>query len=114
MLFKVKMRVALIFSLCEPYFMQSRRIWRGSSNISDRLPITKPLFLSFSSDGLYAFRAFLTSEFSEENIAFYLACEDFKKTKSAAKLPSKAERIYNEFIGTEAPREVSKLPLIYK
>lgn len=56
----------------------------------------------------------MTSEFSEENIAFYLACKDFKKTKSVAKLPSKAERIYNEFIGTEAPREVSLLPLIYK
>ncbi|XP_076134745.1 regulator of G-protein signaling 16 [Alosa pseudoharengus] len=60
-----------------------------------------------SKHGLYAFRAFLTSEFSEENIAFYLACEDFKKTKLVARLPSKAERIYNEFIGTEAPREVN-------
>ena len=29
-----------------------------------------------------------------------------EKTRSAAKLPSKAERIFNEFIGTEAPREV--------
>ncbi|XP_055069247.2 regulator of G-protein signaling 16 [Misgurnus anguillicaudatus] len=57
--------------------------------------------------GLYAFRAFLISEFSEENIAFYLACEDFKNTKSAAKLPSKATRIYEEFIGDEAPREVN-------
>lgn len=77
-------------------------------------PYNQTSFPIFSSDGLYAFRAFLTSEFSEENIAFYLACEDLKKTKSAAKLPSKAERIYNEFIGTEAPREVSNLPLIYK
>ncbi|XP_051997515.1 regulator of G-protein signaling 5-like [Xyrauchen texanus] len=57
--------------------------------------------------GLYAFRAFLVSEFSEENIAFYLACEDYKRTKSAAKMPSKAKRIYDEFIGSEAPREVN-------
>lgn len=49
------------------------------------------------------------SEFSEENIAFYLACEDFKSTKSAAKMPSKAKRIYEEFIGSEAPREVKTL-----
>jgi len=47
------------------------------------------------------------SEFSEENIAFYLACEDFKSTKSVAKMPSKAKRIYEEFIGSEAPREVT-------
>uniref|UniRef100_A0A3B4DT36 RGS domain-containing protein n=1 Tax=Pygocentrus nattereri TaxID=42514 RepID=A0A3B4DT36_PYGNA len=59
------------------------------------------------SDGLYAFRAFLVSEFSEENIAFYLACEDYRNTTSAAKLCSKAQRIYNEFIGSEAPREVN-------
>ncbi|XP_028856519.1 regulator of G-protein signaling 16 [Denticeps clupeoides] len=57
--------------------------------------------------GLYAFRAFLISEYSEENIAFYLACEDYKCTKSASKLPTKAARIYKEFIGTEAPREVN-------
>ncbi|KTF85116.1 hypothetical protein cypCar_00029263 [Cyprinus carpio] len=60
-----------------------------------------------SKHGLYAFRAFLKSEFSEENIAFYLACEDYKSTKSAAKMPSKAKRIYEEFIGSEAPREVN-------
>ncbi|KAF5899057.1 Regulator of G-protein signaling 8, partial [Clarias magur] len=58
-----------------------------------------------SKHGLYAFRAFLVSEFSEENIAFYLACKDYKSTKSGAKLQAKAERIYNEFIGSEAPRE---------
>uniref|UniRef100_A0A4W4EQS9 Regulator of G protein signaling 16 n=1 Tax=Electrophorus electricus TaxID=8005 RepID=A0A4W4EQS9_ELEEL len=56
--------------------------------------------------GLYAFRAFLMSEFSEENIAFYLACEDYRNTKCIAKLSAKAQRIYNEFIGREAPREV--------
>lgn len=60
-----------------------------------------------SKHGLYAFRAFLVSEFSEENIAFYLACENYRRTKSPAKLHSKAQRIYNEFIGSEAPREVN-------
>ncbi|MCI4375648.1 hypothetical protein PGIGA_G00111990 [Pangasianodon gigas] len=60
-----------------------------------------------SKHGLYAFRAFLVSEFSEENIAFYLACKDYKNTKSEAKLQAKAQRIYNEFIGSEAPREVN-------
>lgn len=65
-------------------------------------------------DGLYAFRAFLVSEFSEENITFYLACKDYKNTKSEAKLHAKAQRIYNEFIGSEAPREVmSVLVILY-
>lgn len=61
---------------------------------------------SASSDGLCAFTAFLVSEFSEENIAFYFACEDYRNTKSHAKLPAKAQKIYDEFIGSAAPREV--------
>ncbi|KAM6962805.1 regulator of G-protein signaling 16 [Aplochiton taeniatus] len=57
--------------------------------------------------GLRAFTAFLVSEFSEENIAFYFACEDFKNTKSASELAAKAQRIYDEFIGADAPREIN-------
>ena len=57
-------------------------------------------------DGLAAFRAFLKSEFCEENIEFWLACEDFKKTKSPQKLSSKAKKIYTDFIEKEAPKEV--------
>lgn len=57
-------------------------------------------------DGLCAFRAFLVSEHSEENIAFYLACEDYKNTKTSSKLCSKAKKIYQEFIDADAQREV--------
>lgn len=53
-----------------------------------------------------AFRAFLKTEFSDENIEFWLACEDYKKVKSSAKLVSKANKIYKEFIEVQAPREV--------
>lgn len=67
-----------------------------------------------SSDGLCAFTAFLVSEFSEENIAFYFACEDYRSTKSLAKLQAKAQKIYDEFICSDAPREVSKDQLVVK
>ncbi|KAM6948390.1 regulator of G-protein signaling 5-like [Aplochiton taeniatus] len=59
-----------------------------------------------SQNGLCLFRAFLVSEFSEENIAFYLACEDYRLTKSS-KLAPKAKQIYDEFICDDAPREVN-------
>ncbi|XP_061752468.1 regulator of G-protein signaling 5-like [Nerophis ophidion] len=59
-----------------------------------------------SPNGLCLFRAFLVSEFSEENIAFYLACEDYKAAKPS-KMAAKARRIYEEFISTDAPREVN-------
>ncbi|XP_041133157.1 regulator of G-protein signaling 5-like [Polyodon spathula] len=57
--------------------------------------------------GLAAFRAFLKSEFSEENIEFWLACEDYKNTKSSAKLSSKAKNIYEEYFENDAPKEVN-------
>ncbi|XP_006129200.1 regulator of G-protein signaling 2 [Pelodiscus sinensis] len=57
--------------------------------------------------GLAAFRAFLKSEFCEENIDFWLACEDFKKIKSPQKLTSKAKKIYSDFIEKEAPKEIN-------
>lgn len=58
-------------------------------------------------DGLASFRSFLRSEFSEENVEFWVACEDYKKTKSPMKMAEKAKKIYEEFIQTEAPKEVS-------
>lgn len=65
-----------------------------------------PICSSSCLDGLCVFRAFLISEFSEENIAFYLACEDYRTTKPS-KLGAKAKKIYDEFIGSDAPREVN-------
>ncbi|XP_078263886.1 regulator of G-protein signaling 5-like [Rhinoraja longicauda] len=57
--------------------------------------------------GLAAFRTFLRSEYSEENIEFWLACEDYKKIRSTAKRTSKAKLIYLEFIETDAPKEIN-------
>ncbi|XP_062991008.1 regulator of G-protein signaling 2 [Elgaria multicarinata webbii] len=57
--------------------------------------------------GLAAFRAFLKSEFCEENIDFWLACEEFKKIKSPQKLTAKAKKIYSDFIEKEAPKEIN-------
>jgi len=56
--------------------------------------------------GLAAFRAFLKSEYSEENIEFWVSCEDYKKIKSPAKLSPKARKIYDEFISVQATKEV--------
>ncbi|XP_075038366.1 regulator of G-protein signaling 8 isoform X2 [Mixophyes fleayi] len=57
--------------------------------------------------GRSAFRAFLQTEFSEENLEFWVACEDYRKTRSMNKLPAKARRIFQEFIDVQAPREVN-------
>ncbi|XP_041482028.1 regulator of G-protein signaling 4-like isoform X2 [Lytechinus variegatus] len=57
-------------------------------------------------NGLEAFRKFLQTEFSDENIEFWLACEDYKKLKSS-KLSSRARKIYDDYVTIQAPREAS-------
>ncbi|NXT56469.1 RGS18 protein, partial [Pluvianellus socialis] len=57
--------------------------------------------------GLDAFTKFLKTEFSEENIEFWIACEDYKKSKTAHELLPKARTIYETFIRKDAPKEVN-------
>nr|XP_007966532.1 regulator of G-protein signaling 3 isoform X1 [Chlorocebus sabaeus] len=57
--------------------------------------------------GLAVFQAFLRTEFSEENLEFWLACEDFKKVKSQSKMASKAKKIFAEYIAIQACKEVN-------
>ncbi|MBN3314708.1 RGS3 protein, partial [Atractosteus spatula] len=57
--------------------------------------------------GLAAFRAFLRSEFSEENLEFWLACEAYRKSKSNFSLQRKARKIFYQYIEPGAPREVN-------
>ncbi|XP_017272349.1 regulator of G-protein signaling 5 isoform X2 [Kryptolebias marmoratus] len=56
--------------------------------------------------GLQAFRGFLRSEFSEENLEFWLACEDYRVSSSDLQ-KIKASSIYSQFIHPDAPLEVN-------
>ncbi|XP_055014617.1 regulator of G-protein signaling 21 isoform X1 [Boleophthalmus pectinirostris] len=55
---------------------------------------------------LHVFRCFLRSEFSEENLDFWLACEEYRISPMNVK-KSKACGIYNQFINPDAPQEVN-------
>lgn len=66
------------------------------------------LLSALPSDGLAAFRAFLRTEFSEENLEFWLACEEYKKIKSQSKMASKAKKIFAEYIAIQSCKEVSE------
>ncbi|KAG8520734.1 Regulator of G-protein signaling 18, partial [Galemys pyrenaicus] len=57
--------------------------------------------------GLETFTRFLKTEFSEENIEFWIACEDFKKSKDPEQIFLKAKVIYEKFIQNDAPQEVN-------
>ena len=52
------------------------------------------------------FREFLRCEYSEENILFWMACEDLKKETSPEKVEEKARMIYEDYVSILSPREV--------
>uniref|UniRef100_G3Q5F2 Si:ch211-196h16.12 n=1 Tax=Gasterosteus aculeatus TaxID=69293 RepID=G3Q5F2_GASAC len=58
------------------------------------------------SGGRQAFRDFLRSEFSEENLEFWLACEDYR-VASLNLQKTKSSSIYSQFINPDAPQEVN-------
>ncbi|XP_067270953.1 regulator of G-protein signaling 21 [Pseudorasbora parva] len=58
-------------------------------------------------DYLAAFRSFLQSEFSAENIEFWLACREYKRMTSSGRLSNKAADIYKEFLHPMAQKEVN-------
>lgn len=53
------------------------------------------------------FAEFLKSEYSDENILFWQACEELKREKNAEKIEEKARIIYEDFISILSPKEVS-------
>ncbi|XP_008253750.1 regulator of G-protein signaling 20 isoform X6 [Oryctolagus cuniculus] len=57
--------------------------------------------------GRNAFREFLRTEFSEENMLFWLACEELKKETNKNIIEEKARIIYEDYISILSPKEVS-------
>lgn len=58
--------------------------------------------------GRKLFREFLVSEYSEENIAFWLACEQLKRENNPETIEEKARFIYEDYISILSPKEVSR------
>ncbi|XP_016105591.1 regulator of G-protein signaling 21-like [Sinocyclocheilus grahami] len=57
--------------------------------------------------GFTSLRLFMKSEHCEENIEFWMACEEFRKIRSRSKLKSRAKTIYDEFIRADSPKEIN-------
>ncbi|KAM4725916.1 uncharacterized protein FYW61_013953 [Anableps anableps] len=57
--------------------------------------------------GVSVFGAFLRSEFSEENLQFYLACEEYRCSSTNFSLQRRAKHICATYIQPGAPREVN-------
>ena len=56
--------------------------------------------------GRSAFRQFLRTEFSEENMLFWLACDEFCKETNKSAIEENARLIYEDYISILSPKEV--------
>uniref|UniRef100_K7FRD9 RGS domain-containing protein n=1 Tax=Pelodiscus sinensis TaxID=13735 RepID=K7FRD9_PELSI len=97
------------------------RLQRLRSNSSPRSPVPAPrLTLEEASSwkrsfdcvlvspaGRSVFMEFLRTEHSDENMAFWLACEDLKREQSQEQVCEKAKKIYLDYISILSPKEVS-------
>ncbi|KAI8750472.1 hypothetical protein BgiMline_019619 [Biomphalaria glabrata] len=63
--------------------------------------------LLFDKTGLELFRGFLISEHSDENIEFWIACENYKNMKSSKHLPSLATKIFNDYVAVQSKKEIN-------
>jgi hypothetical protein len=59
--------------------------------------------------GRKVFRSFLRCEYSEENILFWLACEELKKERTPELVEEKARVIYEDYVSILSPREVIQI-----
>ncbi|XP_076131727.1 LOW QUALITY PROTEIN: regulator of G-protein signaling 19 [Alosa pseudoharengus] len=57
--------------------------------------------------GRNVFREFLRTEYSEDNMLFWLACEELKKELNKSIVEEKARMIYEDYISILSPKEVS-------
>lgn len=60
-----------------------------------------------SLEGREVFREFLRSEYSEDNLLFWLACEELKKETNPSVVDEKARIIYEDYVSILSPKEVS-------
>ncbi|KAG7268231.1 hypothetical protein CRUP_033880 [Coryphaenoides rupestris] len=62
--------------------------------------------LMSSEDGRQVFAGFLRSEFSEENMEFLNACQEFKRA-SPEKMAAEAQLLFARYVEADAPKQVN-------
>ncbi|XP_016891115.1 regulator of G-protein signaling 19 isoform X3 [Cynoglossus semilaevis] len=81
---------------CTKASVEEMRLWSQSFDKLMRNPA-----------GRNVFREFLRTEYSEENMLFWLACEDLKQEINKSAVEEKARSIYEDYISILSPKEVS-------
>ncbi|XP_037553848.1 regulator of G-protein signaling 4 [Nematolebias whitei] len=111
----IKHKISFLLQKPEPQAVDQREIKeRSATAAAKRLPDTtdvekwKESFSHVMSNeiGRRVFTTFLKSEFSQENVDFWIACEAYKNTPPS-KMAAKAKEIYQQYVEADAPNEVN-------
>ncbi|KAJ7332365.1 hypothetical protein JRQ81_014545 [Phrynocephalus forsythii] len=57
--------------------------------------------------GPFIYQSYLKTEYSDENIEFWFACEKYKKIASQRKRFSVAQKLFKEYIKPDAPKQIN-------
>lgn len=93
----------------QPLTAQARKgLLKKQKGIAETAKLWADRFEELLADqrGVEIFRLFLRSEYSEENMTFWIACEQLKRTRSFRVTP-RAKRIFKQYIEVNAPHEVN-------
>ncbi|XP_064160848.1 regulator of G-protein signaling 19-like isoform X1 [Anguilla rostrata] len=81
---------------CSKPSAEEMRLWAESFECLMRNPAGRNLF-----------REFLRTEYSEDNMLFWLACEDLRQEHSKTAILEKAQLVYENYVSILSPKEVS-------
>nr|XP_002126323.1 uncharacterized protein LOC100178527 isoform X2 [Ciona intestinalis] len=89
-------------------FRRSLTIRRSKRNPTNEInqPSSSLALLLTRKDEVASFRSFLQSEFSEENLNFWLECENYKQTKQN-KIRKTAVKIYEQYLAVGSSNEIN-------
>ncbi|KAM9785850.1 regulator of G-protein signaling 19 [Neosynchiropus ocellatus] len=93
---ETKMEAIPICEACTKPSVDEIRLWAQSFDKLMKNPA-----------GRNVFREFLRTEYSEENMLFWLACEDLKQEINKSTIEEKVRSIYEDYISILSPKEVS-------
>uniref|UniRef100_A0A3B4EU30 Regulator of G-protein signaling 1 n=1 Tax=Pundamilia nyererei TaxID=303518 RepID=A0A3B4EU30_9CICH len=80
--------------------------WQFSASSLCSLPSLSLRALLGGKENL-VFEDFLRTEYSDENLLFWLACKKYKKITRVTEMTIAAKRIYTEFVQVGAPRQIN-------
>ncbi|KAM6922045.1 regulator of G-protein signaling 4 [Xenentodon cancila] len=112
----IKHKISFLLQKPEPHAADQKEIKEKTATAAaaKRVPDTAEVekwkesfsHVMSSEMGRVVFSSFLKSEFSQENVDFWITCEDYKKTPPS-QLATRAKQIYRQFVEADAPNEVN-------